>query len=84
MSDIIDKIDNDKIDIEDIKLLIEQLKGLELDDNKSKESFVSKENDESKYHDESKEDEESNDHDESKEDEKEKHKPKNVGQKSKK
>ena len=84
VSDIIDKIDNDKIDIEDIKLLIEQLKGLELDDNKSKESFVSKENDESKYHDESKEDEESNDHDESKEDEKEKHKPKNVGQKSKK
>ena len=41
VSDIIDKIESDKIDIKDITLLIEQLKGFETDDSKSSEPFVS-------------------------------------------
>jgi len=41
VSDIIEKIESDKIDIKDITLLIEQLKGFETDDSKSSEPFVS-------------------------------------------
>ncbi len=41
VSDIINKIESDKIDIKDITLLIEQLKGFETDDSKSSEPFVS-------------------------------------------